>query len=99
LYRLYCGVEPDGSPARPMRIKGVRPMIRSVLIAAAALTAVAFAGPAVAQTGAPVRTLAPSDSTAGSTVLIAERTAPPCADKSCAAKPKRGYVGAAPLGW
>jgi len=75
-------------------------MIRTLLIAAATLATVAIASPAMAQTGAPVRTLVPSDSAAGSTILIAERKAPPCADKPCAAKPfKRGYVGAAPLGW
>ena len=75
-------------------------MIRIVLIAAATLTAIAIASPAVAQTGAPVRTLNPSDTGAGSTVLIAERKVAPCADKTCAARPiKRGYVGAAPLGW
>ena len=75
-------------------------MIRTMLIAAATLATVAIATPAMAQTGAPVRTLNPSDSVAGSTVLIAERKAPLCADKTCEAKPvKRGYVGAAPLGW
>jgi hypothetical protein len=73
-------------------------MIRTMLIAAVA--AIAVASPAVAQTGAPVRTLNPSETAAGSTVLIAERKALPCADKTCAAKPfKRGYVGVAPLGW
>jgi hypothetical protein len=66
----------------------------------AAVAAIAVASPAAAQTGAPVRTLNPSEAGAGSTVLIAERKALPCADKTCAAKPfKRGYVGAAPLGW
>ena len=75
-------------------------MIRTMLVAAATLTVLAIASPAVAQTGAPVRTLNPSDTAAGSTVLIAERKALPCADKTCAAKPfKRGYIGAAPLGW
>jgi hypothetical protein len=73
-------------------------MIRTMLIAAVA--AIAVASPAVAQTGAPVRTLNPSETAAGSTVLIAERKALPCADKTCAAKPfKRGYVGVVPLGW
>jgi hypothetical protein len=74
-------------------------MIRTMLVAAA-LATVAIGCPAMAQTGAPVRTLNPSESSAGSTVLIAERKAPPCSDKPCAAKPSnRGYVGAAPLGW
>jgi hypothetical protein len=75
-------------------------MIRMILVAAAILATIAIASPAVAQTGAPVRTPLPPHSVAGSTVLIAERRAPPCADRSCAAKPfSRGYVGAAPLGW
>jgi hypothetical protein len=75
-------------------------MIRTMLVAAAALAAVVVACPATAQTGAPVRAPVPSESTSGSTVLIAERKAPPCADKPCATKPfKGGYVGAAPLGW
>ena len=75
-------------------------MIRMMLIAAATLAALAVVSPAAAQTGAPVRTLGPSDAVAGSTVLIAERKLPPCADKVCADKSlKRGYVGAAPLGW
>lgn len=75
-------------------------MIRTMLIAAATLGAITVASPAVAQTGAPVRTLNPSETAAGSTVLIAERKVSPCADKTCAVRPiKRGYVGAAPLGW
>ena len=75
-------------------------MIRTVLIAAATLATIAIVSPAMAQTGAPVRSLGPSDSVTGSTVLIAERKALPCADKACAGKPfKRGYVGSAPLGW
>jgi hypothetical protein len=83
-----------------MRIEGDGPMIRTALLTAATLTVVAVASPAVAQTGAPVRTLNPSESAAGSTVLIAERKAQPCADQSCATKPaKPGWVGAAPLGW
>ena len=78
----------------------IRTAIRTLLIATATLATFAIVSPATAQTGAPVRTLIPSASVAGSTVLIAERKAPPCADKSCAAKPlKRGYVAAAPLGW
>jgi hypothetical protein len=61
-------------------------MVRISLIAAAALVTIA--------------TLNPSVTANGSTVVIAERKAAPCADKSCAAKPlKRAYVGAAPLGW
>ena len=39
-------------------------MIRTTLIAAATLATIAIASPAVAQTGAPVRTLNPSDSAA-----------------------------------
>ncbi len=75
-------------------------MIRTTLFAAATLAAFVIGSPAAAQTGAPVRTLNPSDSGAGSTILIAERKAPPCADKSCAARPfERAYVGYAPLGW
>jgi hypothetical protein len=75
-------------------------MIRVMLIAAATLATIAVASPAAAQTGAPVRSFGPSDTVAGSTVLIAERKAPNCADKGCDGKPlKRGYVGAAPLGW
>jgi hypothetical protein len=72
-------------------------MIRVTLIAIAALATIATASSALAQAGAPVRTLNPSATAA---VLIAERKAAPCADKSCASKPlKRGYVAAAPLGW
>jgi hypothetical protein len=74
-------------------------MIRITLIAAA-LATVATASSALAQAGAPVRTLNPSATADASTVLIAERKTAPCADKSCASKPlKRGYVAAAPLGW
>jgi hypothetical protein len=74
-------------------------MIRITLIAAAALATIATASSALAQAGAPVRTLSPSAATEAATV-IAERKAVPCADKSCASKPlKRGYVAAAPLGW
>ena len=75
-------------------------MIRITLIAFAALVTIATASSALAQTGAPVRTLNPSATAEASTVLIAVRKAAPCADKSCASKPlKRAYVGAAPLGW
>ena len=75
-------------------------MVRISLIAAAALVTIATASSALAQAGAPVRTLNPSATADGSTVLIAERKAAPCTDKSCTGKPlKRGYVGAAPLGW
>ena len=75
-------------------------MIRISLIAFAALATIAAASPAAAQAGAPVRTLDPADPAASSTVLIGERKAAPCADKSCASKPlKRAYAGAAPLGW
>ena len=75
-------------------------MIRITLIAVATLATIATASPALAQAGAPVRTLNPSATAEASTVLIAERKAAPCADKSCVSKPlKRGYVGAAPLGW
>ena len=75
-------------------------MIRITLIAVAALATIATASPALAQAGAPVRTLNPSATVDASTVLIAERKAAPCADKGCASKPlKRGYAGAAPLGW
>jgi hypothetical protein len=72
-------------------------MIRITLIALAMLAAVS---PAAAQAGAPVRMLGPSATAEGSTVWIAERKDAPCADKNCVSKPiKRGYVGAAPLGW
>ena len=75
-------------------------MIRITLIAVAALVTIATASPALAQAGAPVRALNPSATADAPTVSIAERKAAPCADKSCASKPlKRGYVGAAPLGW
>ena len=75
-------------------------MIRITLIAAAVLATIATASSALAQAGAPVRTLNPSATADASTVVIAERKAVPCADKSCAGKPlKRGYVAAAPLGW
>jgi hypothetical protein len=74
-------------------------MIRITLIAAAALATITAVSPAAAQTGAPVRTLGPSITLEGSTVLIAERKAAPCAGESCASKPKRGYAAAAPLGW
>ena len=75
-------------------------MIRITLIAAAALATIATASAALAQAGAPVRTLNPSATAEASAVPIAERKAAPCADKSCASKPlKRGYVSAAPLGW
>jgi hypothetical protein len=75
-------------------------MIRITLIAAAALATIATASSALAQAGAPVRTLNPSATAEASTISTSERKAAPCADKSCAGKPlKRGYVGAAPLGW
>ena len=75
-------------------------MVRITLIVVAALATIAIASSALAQAGAPVRTLNPSATADGSTVQIAERKAASCADKSCAAKPlKRAYVGAAPLGW
>jgi hypothetical protein len=75
-------------------------MIRITLTAAAVLATIATASSALAQAGAPVRTLNPSATAEASTALIAERKAAPCADKSCVSKPlKRGYVGAAPLGW
>jgi hypothetical protein len=75
-------------------------MVRISLIAAAALVTIATASSALAQAGAPVRTLNPSATSDGSTVLIAERKAAPCTDKSCTGKPlKRAYIGAAPLGW
>ena len=74
-------------------------MIRISLIAAATLATIATASSALAQAGAPVRTLNPSATANASTVSI-ERKATSCADKSCAGKPlKRGYVGTAPLGW
>jgi hypothetical protein len=54
----------------------------------------------MAQTGAPVRTIGTSEPMVGSTALIGERKAAPCAEKSCAGKPlKRSYVGAPSLGW
>ena len=75
-------------------------MIRITLFAVAALATIATASSALAQAGAPVRTLNPSTTVQASTVVIAERKAAPCADKSCASKPlKRGYVAAAPFGW
>jgi hypothetical protein len=75
-------------------------MIRITLIAVAALATIATASSALAQVGAPVRTLNPSATADASTVLIAERKTAPCADRSCASKPlKRSYVAAAPLGW
>ena len=75
-------------------------MIRITFIAAAALMTIAAVNPAAAQTGAPVRTLGPSTAVEGSTVLIAERKAAPCAGQNCAGKPvRRAYAGAAPLGW
>ena len=75
-------------------------MIRMMLVAAATLATITIGSPVAAQTGAPVRTPVPSDATAGSTILIAGRKAPPCSDKPCTGKPlKQGYVGAAPLGW
>ena len=75
-------------------------MIRITLIAVAMLATIAAVSPAAAQTAAPVRTLGPVATAEGSTVWIAERKEAPCADKNCVSKPtKRGYVGAAPLGW
>lgn len=73
-------------------------MIRIALIAFATLATVAAASPAMAQAGAPVRTLNPSVTVEGSTVLIAERKEA-CADRNCAAKPAKRYVGAPSLGW
>ena len=74
-------------------------MIRMMLVAAAILATIAIASPAVAQTGAPVRTPLPGHSVAGSTVLIAERRAPPCADRSCAAKAFQPWLrGCRPAG-
>jgi hypothetical protein len=75
-------------------------MVRISLIAVAALATIATASSALAQAGAPVRTLNPSATADASTISVSERKAVPCADKSCASKPlKRGYVAAAPLGW
>lgn len=75
-------------------------MIRITLIAAVALATITAVSPVSAQTGAPVRTRGPSITVEGSTVLIAERKAAPCAGENCASKPaRRGYAGAAPLGW
>ncbi len=76
-------------------------MIRIALIAAATLATIVTASPALAQAGAPVRTLGSPDAVAGATVTIAERKAAPCADRGCAGKPlkRSGYVAAAPLGW
>jgi hypothetical protein len=75
-------------------------MIRITLMAAATLATIATAGSALAQAGAPVRTLNPSATAEAATVLIAEHKAAPCSDKSCGSKPlKRGYVGPPPLGW
>jgi hypothetical protein len=72
-------------------------MIRITLIAVAALATIATASPALAQTGAPVRTLNPSTS-AEAPIVIAERKA--ASSASSVAKPaKRGYVAPAPLGW
>ena len=45
LYRPYRGVEPARSPARPMRIKGIEPMIRITLIAVDALATIATESP------------------------------------------------------
>ena len=76
-------------------------MIRTTLIAFAALATIAAASPALAQAGAPVRTLGPADAGAGATVEIAARKASPCADKSCASKPLKrdAYVAPAQFGW
>jgi hypothetical protein len=80
--------------------QGMKTMIRTSLIAFAALATIAAASPAAAQAGAPVRTLTPANSATATTVLIAERKAAACADKECTSKPvKRAYAGAAPLGW
>jgi hypothetical protein len=74
-------------------------MIRITLIAAAALATIATASSALAQAGAPVRSLNPAAAAEAATV-IAERKTAPCADRNCASKPlKRGYVAPAPLGW
>ena len=75
-------------------------MIRITLIAVATLATITTSSPALAQAGAPVRTLNPSATSDASTISTAERKTALCADKSCSSKPlKRGYVGAAPLGW
>ncbi len=76
-------------------------MIRTALIALATLGTIAAATPAMAQAGAPVRTLGPSDAVPNTTVTIAERKAVSCADKSCAAKPlkREAYVAAPSFGW
>ena len=75
-------------------------MVRISLIAAVTLATIATASSALAQAGAPVRTLNPSATADTSTISISERKAVLCADKSCTGKPlKRGYVAAAPLGW
>jgi hypothetical protein len=75
-------------------------MVRITLIAVAALATIATVSPALAQAGAPVRTLIPSVTAQGETAKIADRKAAPCADKSCPSKPlKRAYAGTAPLGW
>ena len=76
-------------------------MIRITLVAAAALATIATASPAMAQAGAPVRTLEQPATASGVTAANAERKAAPCGDKSCASKllKRDHYVAAAPLGW
>jgi hypothetical protein len=77
----------------------MKTMIRTSLIAFAALATIAAASPAAAQAGTPVRTLATASGATATTVLIAERKAA-CTGKECTGKPvKRAYAGAAPLGW
>ena len=71
-------------------------MIRTALIAAA-LATIAAAGPAIAQTSGPVRTLAAP----GKAITVAVPKAGSCVDKSCVGKPAKHetYVTPAPLGW
>ena len=70
-------------------------MIRIALIAVA-LATVAAAGPAVAQSAAPVRTLGAPEKA----ITVAARKAGPCLDKNCTGRPARHdtYVASAPLG-
>ena len=76
-------------------------MIRTTLIALAALGIVAAATPAVAQAGVPVRTLATADTPANTTVAIAAGKPARCGDKSCAVKPlkREAYVAPPSFGW
>lgn len=72
LYRLYRPPEPGGTTGRLMRITGTLTMIRTVLIAVAAIAATVAATEVAAQSGTPVRklTVAPAGTPTGTWIVV-----------------------------